>query len=107
VVAAKANVYSDRQEAIDPVAKANLEAFAKATGYSEAEYHSDGPAAPPAGRGAGARGAGPAAKPSMDSKPADAKPATPATPAASGTPATPAGPAASATSAAKGPGASK
>ena len=108
VVAAKANVYSDRQEAIDPAAKAALEAFAKAVGYSEAEYHSDGPAAPPAGRGAGARGAGAATKPAdataTDAKPADAKPATPATPAASGTTGTPAGPA---TSAAKGPGASK
>lgn len=104
VVAAKANIYSDRQEAIDPVAKANLEAFARAAGYSEAEYHSDTPAAP-AGRGAGARGAGPATKPAdakaTDAKPADAKPATP------GTPSTPAGPAASTTSATKGPGAAK
>ena len=87
VVAAKANVYSDRQEAIDPAAKADLEAFAKAAGYSEAEYHSDGPAAP-AGRGGGARGAGSAtpgatAKPA-DAKPTDAKPATPATPAGPG-----------------------
>jgi ankyrin repeat protein len=99
VVAAKANVYSDRQEAIDPIAKADLEAFAKAAGYSEAEYHSDGPAAP-AARGAGARGAGArgAGAGASDSKPADAKPAAPATPA---------GPATSAPTAAKGPGASK
>lgn len=103
VVAAKANIYSDRQEAIDPAAKADLEAFAKAAGYSEAEYHSDGPATPPArgggARGAGARGAGAAAS---DSKPADAKPATPATTATPAGPATPASPAA-----AKGPGVSK
>lgn len=95
VVAAKANIYSDRQEAIDPIAKAALEAFAKAAGYSEAEYHSDGPA-PPA-RGVGARGAG-AAAPRTVAKPADAKPATPTTPG---------GPATSVTSPAKGPGASK
>jgi len=104
VVAAKANVYSDRQESIDPVAKANLEAFAHAAGYKEAEYHSDGAAAP-AGRGAGARGAGAATKPAdakaTDAKPTDAKPATPTTPV------TPAGPATSVTSAAKGPGASR
>ena len=47
VVAAKANVYGDRQGAVDPVAKAQLEAFAKAAGYSDAEYIADGVAAKP------------------------------------------------------------
>jgi ankyrin repeat protein len=98
VVAAKANVYSDRQEAIDPVAKANLEAFARAAGYSEAEYHSDGAAAP--AKGATARSAGTPSQTTATpatAKPAeDAKPTTPATPAAPSTPA-----------AAKGPGESK
>jgi ankyrin repeat protein len=91
VVAAKANVYSDRQETIDPVAKAELEAFAKAAGYTEAEYHSDGAA--PAGAegrrgGRGGDAAAPGEKP---------KPATP-----NATEAKPAGPDAKAT--AKGPG---
>ncbi|HLW76193.1 MAG TPA: ankyrin repeat domain-containing protein [Bryobacteraceae bacterium] len=84
VVAAKANIYGDRQEAVDPVAKAELTAFAKAAGYSDADYHSDTPAAGP-GRGAGRRGAGvasiaekPAASetkpPASETKPAETKP---------------------------------
>ncbi len=42
VVAAKANIYSDRIGPVDPVAKAELEAFAKAAGYNDVEYLADG-----------------------------------------------------------------
>ena len=47
VVAAKANIYGDRQGAVDPVAKGQLEAFAKAAGYSDVEYLADGVVAKP------------------------------------------------------------
>ena len=39
VVAAKANIYGDRVGPIDPAAKAALLTFAKAAGYSDAEYY--------------------------------------------------------------------
>jgi ankyrin repeat protein len=52
VVAAKASVYSDR-ELLDPVAKAELEAFAKAAGYAEAEYLADGAVPKPAEKAPG------------------------------------------------------
>lgn len=75
VVAAKANIYAERQESVDPKVKAELDAFAKAAGYSEAEYHPE--SAAPAG-GAGRRGgraqAAAAPKTPADPKqPADAK----------------------------------
>ncbi len=63
VVAAKANIYSDRMEPVDPVAKAELEAFAKAAGFSEANYHADGSAQPRQGRGGAMAAAAEPAKP--------------------------------------------
>ncbi len=71
VVAARANIYSDRMGPIDPEAKAQLETFAVAIGLKEANYLPENPAgAPAAGRG---RGAGADAK--VEAAPAVEKPA--------------------------------
>jgi hypothetical protein len=77
VVAARANVYSDRMGPIDPEAKAQLETFAVSIGLKEANYLPEAPAGAPAagrGRGAGADAkveAPPAVKPAVE-KPAAA-----------------------------------
>jgi ankyrin repeat protein len=76
VVAARANIYSDRMGPIDPEAKAQLETFAASIGFKEVSYLAETPAG--AGRGRGAAGgatakveATPVVKPATD-KPAAA-----------------------------------
>ena len=74
VVAARANIYSDRMGPIDPEAKAQLETFAAAMGFKEASYLPETPAAA-AGRGRGAAGGATAkAEPTPEAKPAVEKP---------------------------------
>jgi ankyrin repeat protein len=75
VVAARANIYSDRIGPIDPEAKAQLETFAAAIGLKEASYLPELPPAAAAGRGRGANGADAKVEPPKDAKPAVEKPA--------------------------------
>jgi uncharacterized protein len=80
VVAARANIYSDRIGPIDPEAKAQLETFAAAIGLKEASYLPELPAAAAgAGRGRGAGGADTKAEAAPGVKPPAEKPATPPT----------------------------
>jgi uncharacterized protein len=80
VVAARANIYSDRIGPIDPEAKAQLETFAAAIGLKEASYLPELPAAAAgAGRGRGAGGADTKAEAAPGVKPPAEKAATPPT----------------------------
>jgi ankyrin repeat protein len=76
VVAARANIYSDRIGPIDPEAKAQLETFAIAIGLKEANYLPELPAAAAgAGRGRGAGGVDAKAEAAPEAEPTVEKPA--------------------------------